>query len=166
MAEGRSSQVFKRKELVARLNPTCQRAFKAAADAAKLRGNPYVELAHFVEQLVLADKSDVQMILAEAGVDPGRLTAEMTRAIDRLPYGATSIEEFSDHIFHAIQEGLSFGSVSFGDQTVRSGYILVGALRVPVLDALLGKISGEFDKIDADAIAGDLMAVLPLPHPG
>ena len=55
MAEGRSSQVFKRKELVARLNPTCQRAFKAAADAAKLRGNPYVELAHFVEQLVLAD---------------------------------------------------------------------------------------------------------------
>ena len=49
-----SSQVFKRKELVARLNPTCQRAFKAAADAAKLRGNPYVELAHFVEQLALS----------------------------------------------------------------------------------------------------------------
>ena len=61
------SQGFKRKELVAKLNPTCQQAFKAAAGAAKLRGNPYVELAHFIEQLVLSDRSDVQFILADAG---------------------------------------------------------------------------------------------------
>ena len=153
MAQRTSSQVFKRKELVARLNPTCQRAFKAAADTAKLRGNPYVELAHFVEQLALSDRADVPLILAEAGVDASRLAAEMTRAVDRLPYGATSIEEFSDHIFHAIQEGWSFGSLEFGDETVRSGYILLAALRVPVLEGLIAKISPEFDKVDADAIA-------------
>ena len=76
-----TSGVFKRKELVARLNPTCQRAFKAAADTAKLRGNPYVELAHFIEQLVLSDRADVQAIILEAGVDPARLAADMTRAI-------------------------------------------------------------------------------------
>ncbi|HVH03992.1 MAG TPA: type VI secretion system ATPase TssH [Amaricoccus sp.] len=153
MAQRTSSQVFKRKELVARLDPTCQRAFKAAADTAKLRGNPYVELAHFVEQLALSDRADVPLILAEAGVDASRLAAEMTRAVDRLPYGATSIEEFSDHIFHAIQEGWSFGSLEFGDETVRSGYILLAALRVPVLEGLIAKISPEFDKVDADAIA-------------
>ncbi len=160
MAERKSSQVFKRKELVARLNPTCQQAFKAAADTAKLRGNPYVELAHFVEQLVLADRGDVQAILVETGIDPGRLAADMTRAVDRLPYGATSIQDFSDHVFHAIQEGWSYGSLEFGDETVRSGYILLAALKVPVLDAILGKISGEFDKIDADAIGGRLADVL------
>ncbi len=153
MAQRSSAQVFKRKELVARLNPTCQRAFKAAADAAKLRGNPYVELAHFVEQLVLTDRADVPLILAEAGIDASRLAGDMTRALDRLPYGATSIEEFSDHIFHAIQEGWSFGSLEFGDETVRSGYILLAALRVPVLDGLLGKISAEFGRVDADAVA-------------
>ena len=63
----RSSQGFKRKELVGRLNATCVRAFKSAADAAKLRGNPYVELVHWIEQLVFADRSDVQLILADAG---------------------------------------------------------------------------------------------------
>ena len=160
MAERRSSQVFKRKELVARLNPTCQRAFKAAADTAKLRGNPYVELAHFIEQLVLADRDDVQLILAEAGVDAARLAADMTLAIDRLPYGATSIQDFSDHVFHAIQEGWSFGSLQFGEETVRSAYILLGALKVPVLEGLLAKISGEFDKIDPDALAARLDEVL------
>ncbi|TIX39012.1 MAG: hypothetical protein E5V36_20600, partial [Mesorhizobium sp.] len=42
MEQRRSSQSFKRKELVGKLNPLGLRAFKAAADSAKLRGNPYV----------------------------------------------------------------------------------------------------------------------------
>lgn len=152
MEQRRSSQSFKRKELVGKLDPLCLRAFKAAADAAKLRGNPYVELVHFIEQLVLSDRSDVQLILAGAGVDAGRLTADMTRAVDKLPYGATSIEEFSDHIFHAIQEAWSLAALEFGVEEVRSAHIVLACLKTPVLEGLLSKISGEFDKIDADAV--------------
>lgn len=152
MEQRRSSQSFKRKELVGKLNPVCVRAFKAAADAAKLRGNPYVELVHFIEQLVLSDRSDVQMMLADAGMDASRLTADMTRAVDKLPYGATSIEEFSDHIFHAIQEAWNLATLEFGVEEVRSAHILLACLKTPVLEGLVSKISGEFDKIDADAV--------------
>ena len=154
MQQRRASQSFKRKELVGKLNPTCLRAFKAAADTAKLRGNPYVELVHFIEQLVLSDRSDVQMILAEAGVDAARVAADMTRAVDKLPYGATSIEEFSDHIFHAIQEAWNLATLEFGTEEVRSGHIVLACLRTPVLEGLVSKISTEFDKIDADAVVG------------
>ncbi|CCV06239.1 Protein clpV1 [Mesorhizobium metallidurans STM 2683] len=152
MEQRRSSQSFKRKELVGKLNPVCVRAFKAAADTAKLRGNPYVELVHFIEQLALSDRSDVRMILADGGVDASRLTADMTRAVDKLPYGATSIEEFSDHIFHAIQEGWNLAGLEFNVEEVRSAYILLACLKTPVLEGLLSKISGEFDKIDADGV--------------
>jgi len=152
MEQRRSSQSFKRKELVGKLNSLCQRAFKAAADAAKLRGNPYVELVHFIEQLVLSERSDVQMIIADAGVDASRITADMTRAVDKLPYGATSIEEFSDHIFHAIQEGWNLATLEFGVEEVRSAHVLLACLKTPVLEGLLSKISGEFDKIDADGV--------------
>lgn len=152
MEQRRSSQSFKRKELVAKLDATGVRAFKAAADTAKLRGNPYVELVHFIQQLVLSERSDVQMILADAGVDASRLTADMTRAVDKLPYGATSVEEFSDHIFHAIQEGWSLATLQFGVEEVRSGHILLACLKTPVLEGLVSKISGEFDKIDADGV--------------
>ncbi|MER9300032.1 type VI secretion system ATPase TssH [Mesorhizobium sp. M0621] len=152
MEPRRSSQTFKRKELVGKLNPVGVRAFKAAADTAKLRGNPYVELVHFIEQLVLSDRSDVQMIIADAGVDASRLTADMTRAVDKLPYGATSIEEFSDHIFHAIQEAWNLATLEFSVEEVRSAHILLACLKTPVLESLLSKISGEFDKIDADAV--------------
>ncbi|MER9676869.1 type VI secretion system ATPase TssH [Mesorhizobium sp. M0208] len=152
MEQRRSSQSFKRKELVGKLNPLGLRAFKAAADSAKLRGNPYVELVHFIEQLVLSDRSDVQMMISDAGLDASRLTADMTRAVDKLPYGATSIEEFSDHIFHAIQEAWNLATLEFGVEEVRSAHVLLACLKTPVLEGLLSKISGEFDKIDADAV--------------
>ncbi|TPO11113.1 type VI secretion system ATPase TssH [Mesorhizobium sp. B1-1-5] len=152
MEQRRSSQSFKRKELVAKLNATGVRAFKAAADTAKLRGNPYVELVHFIQQLVLSERSDVQMIVADAGLDASRLTADMTRAIDKLPYGATSVEEFSDHIFHAIQEGWNLATLEFGVEEVRSAHILLACLKTPVLEGLVSKISAEFDKIDADGV--------------
>ncbi|WP_183262359.1 type VI secretion system ATPase TssH [Aminobacter niigataensis] len=152
MQQRRSSQGFKRKELVGKLNPTCLRAFKAAADAAKLRGNPYVELVHFIEQLVLSERSDVQMILADAGADAARVAGDMTRAVDKLPYGATSIEEFSDHIFHAIQEAWNLATLEFGSEEVRSAHVILACLKVPVLEGLVSKISTEFDKIDADGV--------------
>jgi type VI secretion system protein VasG len=84
------------------------------------------------------------------------LAADVTRAVDALPHGAGSVEEFSDHIFRAIQEGWTFGSLEFGDDTVRSAYILLGALKVPVLEGLLFKISLEFDKIDPASMSGQL----------
>ncbi|MGX9115333.1 type VI secretion system ATPase TssH [Mesorhizobium sp. BHbsci] len=173
MEQRRSSQSFKRKELVGKLNPVCLRAFKAAADTAKLRGNPYVELVHFIEQLVLSDRSDVQLILLDAGVDASRLTADMTRAVDKLPYGATSIEEFSDHIFYAIKEAWNLAALEFSVEEVRSAHIILACLKTPVLDGLLSKISGEFGRIDADAViarfaevtAGSLEAGSPAAAP-
>ena len=152
LQQRRSSRSFKRKELVGKLNPTCLRAFKAAADAAKLRGNPYVELAHWIEQLALSDRSDFQLMLVDAGVGAGRLAADMTSALDKLPYGATSIEEFSDHIFHAIQEAWSLAGLEFGADEVRSGHVLLACLKTSALDGLLSKISAEFEKIDPDAV--------------
>ncbi|UWU18881.1 type VI secretion system ATPase TssH (plasmid) [Rhizobium sullae] len=153
-------QSFKRKELVGKLNPVCLRAFKAAADAAKLRGNPYVELVHWIEQLALVDRADFQLILNDAGVDLGRLAADMARAIDKLPYGATSIEEFSDHIFHAIQEAWSLASLQFGSEEVRGVHVLLACRKVAVLDGLLLKISAEFDRIEADSVIPRLDDVL------
>ena len=161
MAPRGGTETIKRKELVGKLNPVCLKAFSAAAQTAKTRGNPYVELVHFIEALSQSARSDFEILCASAGVDASRLAADITRAVDALPHGAGSVEEFSDHIFRAIQEGWTFGSLEFGDDTVRSAYILLGALKVPVLEGLLFKISLEFDKVDPASMGaqlGDLLA--------
>ncbi len=158
---GRGSQhIVKRKELVGKLNPICLKAFSQAAQAAKRRGNPYVELVHFISELADTERSDVAILLEAAGVDRHRFDGDLLRATDALPHGAGSVEEFSDHIFRAIQEGWNFGSLEFGDDSVRSAYVLLGALQLPVLEGLLFKISLEFDKLDPATMAAKLDELL------
>ncbi|WP_114347815.1 type VI secretion system ATPase TssH [Paracoccus lutimaris] len=156
MAARGSQETIKRKELVGKLNPVCLKAFSEAAQAAKRRGNPYVELVHFITALADTERSDMAILLEAAGIDRHRFDGDVLRATDALPHGAGSVEEFSDHIFRAIQEAWSYGSLEFGDDTVRSAYVLLGALQVPVLEGLLFKISLEFDKIDPAAMSGQL----------
>jgi type VI secretion system protein VasG len=155
MAHRGSGETIKRKELVGRLNPTCLKAFSEAAQTAKARGNPYVELAHFLAALAAVEGADVDLLGRAAGVDPARLEADLIRALDALPRGAGAVEEFSDHIFQAIQEGWTYGALSVGDETVRSGHIVLAALKVPVLEALLGKISPEL--VRAAGLPDDLV---------
>ena len=160
MAARGSQETVKRKELVAKLNPTCLKAFSAGAQAAKARGNPYVELVHFITALADTERSDFAILLEAAGVDRAQFDGELVRAIDALPHGAGSVEEFSDHIFRAVQEAWNYGSLEFGDESVRSAYILLGCLQVPVLEGLLFKMSLEFDKIDPKAMAAQLDGLL------
>ncbi|MDA8586557.1 type VI secretion system ATPase TssH [Rhodobacteraceae bacterium] len=156
MASRGSSETIKRKELASRLNSVCLQAFRDAQKSAKDRGNPYVELVHFITALADAERSDLQLLLQSAGVDDHRFVGDTLRALDALPNGAGSVEEFSDHIFRAIQEGLNYGQLHFNDDTIRSSYILLGALQSGTLEALLYKISLEFDKLGADAMRDDL----------
>ena len=72
MAARGSQQTIKRKELVGKLNPVCLKAFSEAAQAAKRRGNPYVELVHFITALADTERSDMAILLESAGVDRHR----------------------------------------------------------------------------------------------
>ena len=160
MAQRGSNETMKRKELVGKLNPLCFKALSAASQAAKGRGNPYIELVHFIEALYDSPRSDFQILCTAAGIDPGKMQADLIRAVDVLPHGASSVTDFSDHVFHAIREGWTYGSLEFGEDQVRSAYLLLGALKIPVLEGLLFKISLEFDKIDVASIStqlGDLL---------
>lgn len=156
LAQSGSADAVKRKELVGKLNPLCLKSFSAAANCAKTRGNPYVELAHFVQVLAGEDKSDFVILLDAAGVDRGKLDADIARALDALPRGASAVEEFSDHLFHAIRDGWNLGQLEFGDGTVRSAYLMLAMLQTGVLESLLFRISLEFDKLDAAAMSEQL----------
>ena len=83
MAQRGSPETVKRKELVGKLNETCLRAFSAAAQGAKTRGNPYVELAHFIEALSRSERTDFDILCQSAGVDGARLEGDIQRAIDK-----------------------------------------------------------------------------------
>jgi type VI secretion system protein VasG len=136
--------------LFGKLNSIGYKALEGATVFCKLRGNPYVELEHWVSQIFQTQDTDVHRIIAHFGIDVSVLAKDITNALDRLPRGSTSISDISEHVQNAVQWGWLYGSLMYGDAQVRTGYLLVGMVKTGSLRNALYGISGQFKQIKAD----------------
>jgi type VI secretion system protein VasG len=141
-----------RVSLFGKLNSLGYKAIESATAFCKLRGNPYVELVHWWNQILQLPDSDLHRIVREFQIDPSRLAADMTAALDQLPRGATSVSDFSPHIPDAIERGWVYGTLLFGESQVRSGHLVVGILETPGLRHILASMSNEFVKIKLEQL--------------
>jgi type VI secretion system protein VasG len=87
-----------RNALFGKLNSVGYKAIESATVFCKMRGNPYVELVHWVHQLLQVSDSDLSRILKHFEVNPSTLAADVTDALDRLPRGANAISDLSAQI--------------------------------------------------------------------
>jgi type VI secretion system protein VasG len=145
--------------LFGKLNPVVYKAIEGATVFCKLRGNPYVELVHWLTQLLESPESDLQAIVRHYALDQAALARDVTTTLDRLPRGSTAISDFSEHITFAIQQGWVYGTLMFGDAQVRSAYLMVGILNTPSLRSALTGISRQFDKLKGDDLAEKLATI-------
>ena len=149
-----------RNALFGKLNPTTYRAIESATVFCKLRGNPYVELVHWLHQLLQLEDSDLHRIVRHFALDPSKLARDVTAALDRLPRGATAISDLSSSIEEAVERAWVFATLMFGEAQVRSGYLVVGALRTPQLRNALQAISPEFAKLKPEALTDGFDAIV------
>ena len=80
-----------RAKLFGKLNPIAYKSIEGATVFCKLRGNPYVELVHWIAQILQTQDTDLHRILRHFELDGSKLAADVTAALDRLPRGAYSI---------------------------------------------------------------------------
>jgi type VI secretion system protein VasG len=144
-----------RAALFGKLNSLGYKAIEAATVFCKLRGNPYVEMPHWLFQILQSQDSDFHRIVRHYEVDPARLAADLTRSLDALPRGATSISDFSPHIDDAVERGWVYGTLLYKDSAVRTGHLLVGMLKTSGLRNMLYAISPEFKKLKSEALTED-----------
>ncbi|MDR7333839.1 type VI secretion system ATPase TssH [Roseateles asaccharophilus] len=149
-----------RQALFGKLNPLAYKSVEGATVFCKLRGNPYVELVHWITQLLENNESDVAAIVRHYGLDAAALARDVTTALDRLPRGSTSISDFSEHITHAIQQAWVYSTLMYGDAQVRSGHLLVALLNTRTLREALFGISRQFEKIKADDLGDKLPSLV------
>src|SRR5690606_14930721 len=141
-----------RAALFGKLNPVGYKAIEAATVFCKMRGNPYVELVHWIHQILQLQDSDLHRILKQFNVDPGRLARDITDALDRLPRGSTTISDLSAHVEEAVERGWVLATLLFGESQVRTGYLVAGILQTRGLRHALTGISREFEKIKYDTL--------------
>ncbi len=143
---------IKRVALFGKLNAVAYRAIEAATVFFKMRGNPYVELAHWIHQILQLQDTDLHHIVRQFNLDPGHVAKDLTAALDRLPRGSTSISDLSAHVEEAVERGWVYATLMFGEPQVRTGYLMVGILKERGLRNELLSISKEFDKIKLETL--------------
>ncbi|MFT4810710.1 MAG: type VI secretion system protein VasG, partial [Paraglaciecola sp.] len=149
-----------RVNLFGKLDPIAYKAIESATVFCKLRGNPYVELIHWFQQIVQLQDSDLHRIIAHFDINPSVLAKDMTNALDALPRGASAISDLSSKIEDSIERAWVYGSLVYGDSKVRMGYIVLGMLKTRELKSSLLNMSGEFAKIKAEQLGDDFAQIV------
>ncbi|MEM6740757.1 MAG: type VI secretion system ATPase TssH [Pseudomonadota bacterium] len=145
--------------LFGKLNSLGYKAIEGATVFCKMRGNPYVEIVHWIHQILNGQDSDLHRIIQHFDLDPGKIATEMTAALDALPRGASSISDLSQHLEDAMERAWVWGSLLYSSNQVRTGHILLGMLETPSLRTILKGISPTLASIKPDDLADDFHSI-------
>jgi len=149
-----------RAALFGKLNPLAFKAMESAAAFCKLRGNPYVELAHWVHQILQSPASDLHLIVRAFDLDKSVLARDLLASLDRLPRGATAISDLSAHLEDATERAWVWATLKFGASHVRTAHLLVAILKTRDLRNTLLALSREFEKVRVDVLVEDLARIV------
>jgi type VI secretion system protein VasG len=153
-----------RSALFGKLNKIAYQSVESATVFCKMRGNPYVEVVHWIQQVLQLPDSDLHRIVKGFEIDPSVLVRDLTSALDSLPRGATSISDFSPHLEESVERGWVYGSLMLNDTRVRTGHMILGMLKTRSLKSVLLGISPEFGKISEEQL-GDQFDALTTDSP-
>lgn len=143
-------------DLFGKLNPLLYQSLEGATSFCKLRGNPYVELVHWIHQIVHTQDSDLHRVARRFDVDMGQLQADLTVALDQLPRGAGSVSDLSEHIDHAVERAWVLGSLRYGAGRIRGGHLIAGLVKTYALRNVLLGMSDQFSRIVPDVLLEQL----------
>ncbi|QBE66707.1 type VI secretion system ATPase TssH [Pseudoduganella lutea] len=149
-----------RVKLFGKLDALCYRAIESSTTFCKLRGNPYVEVIHWVHQILQLQDSDLHRIIRHYELDGAVLARDLTAALDRLPRGATSVTDLSSQVEELVERGWVYGTLMFGEGAVRSGHLVMACLKTPNLRNALFAISRQFERVKPDDLVERFAALL------
>jgi type VI secretion system protein VasG len=101
------------RRLVGKLGDLCKKEFEAAIRLAMLRGHYNTELEHLILKLVDSSESDFSICLKHFGVDTGRLSGDLNRALEPLKKGNTRAPALAQQLVTLLNESWTVASVTF-----------------------------------------------------
>ena len=139
--------------LFGKLNSLCYQAIESSTVFCKLRGNPYVELVHWLQQLLQLTDCDLLRLVRHYGLDTSVLARDLAAALDRLPRGSTSVTDLSSQVEETVERAWVYATLMLGETQVRSGHLLLALLKTPSLRNGLYGMSREFNKVGVDDLS-------------
>jgi len=141
-----------RSALFGRLSETGYKGLESAHSYCRVRENPYVELSHWLHQVLQIPDSDLARIIDAFDIPRGKIQEELDKTLEKLPRGSTSVVDFSPHLEAAVERGFVFGSLLYGEQAVRTGHLIIGLLKTDALRNVLKAASPTLGGIKAEEL--------------
>src|ERR1700680_3302005 len=113
------------KGLIGNLNDTARGALEAAAGLCLARTHYDIEIEHLLLKLLDASGSDAAKIFHAFEVDTSRLQKEIERNLDTLKTGNARTPSISPSVLKMLSEAWSLASLTFNEQKVRSGHVIL-----------------------------------------
>ncbi|NML34762.1 type VI secretion system ATPase TssH [Paraburkholderia antibiotica] len=147
-----------RHALFGKLGVTLFRSIESATAFSKLRGNPYIELVHWLHQLLAQTDSDLHRIVRHCEISRELLERDLQAALAALPSGASALSDFSHHVETAIERAWVVATLAFGERRIRGAWLVAALVETPELRRVLLAISPQFGKIAVDGLQQALPA--------
>lgn len=148
------------KSLFGRLNPTARTVLEGAAGLCLSRTHYDVEVEHFLVKLLESPDSDFARIAGHFGIDKARLSAELTRSLDRLKAGNARTPAINPLLTDAVTKGWTYGSLELGATVIRTGFVVFALIADDELSRVVFEFSREMHKIEPEALRRDFWQIL------
>lgn len=136
-----------------KLNRVGYEAFIQSLRQAKGAGNRNVELAHWLAQILQRRSTDIGLTAQHYGLDMARLATDIGGVIEGFRKNETEMPGVANNIVDLLDRGWHYATLFFGETQIRTGHVLVAALKSLELRRALTGISKEFGKIPVEELA-------------
>ena len=147
------------KALVGRLTDVGRRQLEAAAGLTLSRSHYNVEIEHLLLRLVETPGSDVAAILRQAGIDPGKVMTELTKALDKMRTGNARAPSLSPDIVTWLREAWLIASLEGNQGKIRTGHMLAALLSDETLARTVKDSAPSLTAIPIDPLRKNLDAL-------
>ena len=148
------------KGLIGKLNDPTRNVLEAAAGLCLARTHYDIEIEHYLLKLLDVTDGDFQRIVKHFGVNKSRLSADLTRSLDRLKSGNARTPAFSPSVVKMFSEAWTLASLDFGAAQVRTGFTILAVVSTEELARMLREITSEFQKINPDVLKKDFWTIV------
>ena len=146
-----------RLQLFGKLGTFLYRSLESATSFCKLRGNPHVELTHWLHQILQQPDGDLHRIVRHAGLSKEQTDIELNRALASLPAGASSISDFSWLIESAVEKAWVLATLKHSDSRIRGAWLIEALASTPELRRMMQTIWPSFSKLSNDDLEKNLI---------
>ncbi|PZU85295.1 MAG: type VI secretion system ATPase TssH [Chelatococcus sp.] len=136
-----------------KLNRIGYDTFLQALRQAKGAGNRNVELAHWLVQMLQGGANDLTLTADHYKLDRAKLLMDLGSVVEGFRRNETEMPGIANSIVDILDRGWHYATLFFGETQIRTGHLIVAALKSTDLRRTLTGLSKEFARIPVDELA-------------